>query len=68
MHATNLKIPSLGLASLAFKNKRVHMIRNNNLWITQRVAPCGIRTRYTIYGSWLPSHCANNAVNFTSYN
>ncbi|KAF9794042.1 hypothetical protein SFRURICE_010375 [Spodoptera frugiperda] len=25
--------------------------RNNNLWITQRVAPCGNRTRYPFRGS-----------------
>uniref|UniRef100_A0A2H1VA50 SFRICE_026376 n=1 Tax=Spodoptera frugiperda TaxID=7108 RepID=A0A2H1VA50_SPOFR len=25
--------------------------RNNNLWITQRIAPCGNRTRYTLHGS-----------------
>ncbi|KAF9812641.1 hypothetical protein SFRURICE_018071 [Spodoptera frugiperda] len=31
--------------------------RNNNLWITQRVAPCG--NRYTLHGSQLPSHRAN---------
>uniref|UniRef100_A0A2H1WMI4 SFRICE_022616 n=1 Tax=Spodoptera frugiperda TaxID=7108 RepID=A0A2H1WMI4_SPOFR len=30
--------------------------RNNNLWITQRVAPCGNRTRYPLRGSQLPSH------------
>ncbi|KAF9824908.1 hypothetical protein SFRURICE_007355, partial [Spodoptera frugiperda] len=36
--------------------------RNNNLWITQRVAPCGNRTRYTLHGSRLPSHRANRAV------
>ncbi|KAF9804353.1 hypothetical protein SFRURICE_011968, partial [Spodoptera frugiperda] len=36
--------------------------RNNNLWITQRVAPCGNRTRYTLHGSQLPSHRANRAV------
>ncbi|KAF9804733.1 hypothetical protein SFRURICE_007636 [Spodoptera frugiperda] len=33
--------------------------RNNNLWITQRVAPCGNRTRYTLRGSQFPSHRAN---------
>ncbi|KAF9799019.1 hypothetical protein SFRURICE_017734 [Spodoptera frugiperda] len=27
--------------------------QNNNLWITQRVAPCGNRTRYTLSGSQL---------------
>uniref|UniRef100_A0A2H1WS80 SFRICE_033916 n=1 Tax=Spodoptera frugiperda TaxID=7108 RepID=A0A2H1WS80_SPOFR len=36
--------------------------RNNNLWITQRVAPCGNRTRYPLRGSQLPSHRANRAV------
>uniref|UniRef100_A0A2H1WMJ2 SFRICE_040860 n=1 Tax=Spodoptera frugiperda TaxID=7108 RepID=A0A2H1WMJ2_SPOFR len=35
--------------------------RNNNLWITQRVAPCGNRTRYTLHGSQLPSHRTNRA-------
>uniref|UniRef100_A0A2H1WR73 SFRICE_032041 n=1 Tax=Spodoptera frugiperda TaxID=7108 RepID=A0A2H1WR73_SPOFR len=35
--------------------------RNNNLWITQRVAPCGNRSRYTLHGSQLPSHRANRA-------
>ncbi|KAF9801435.1 hypothetical protein SFRURICE_013215 [Spodoptera frugiperda] len=34
----------------------------NNLWITQRVAPCGNRTRYTLRGSQLASHCANRVV------
>uniref|UniRef100_A0A2H1WTG8 SFRICE_032123 n=1 Tax=Spodoptera frugiperda TaxID=7108 RepID=A0A2H1WTG8_SPOFR len=37
--------------------------RNNNLWITQRVAPCGNRTRYPLRGSRLPSHRTNRAVN-----
>uniref|UniRef100_A0A2H1WD23 SFRICE_025715 n=1 Tax=Spodoptera frugiperda TaxID=7108 RepID=A0A2H1WD23_SPOFR len=35
--------------------------QNNNLWITQRVSPCGNRTRYMLRGSWLPSHRANHA-------
>ncbi|KAF9805242.1 hypothetical protein SFRURICE_000228, partial [Spodoptera frugiperda] len=39
--------------------------RNNNLWITQSVAPCGNRTRYPLLGSQLPSHRANRAVNLT---
>uniref|UniRef100_A0A2H1V1P4 SFRICE_014031 n=1 Tax=Spodoptera frugiperda TaxID=7108 RepID=A0A2H1V1P4_SPOFR len=38
--------------------------RNNNLWITQRVVPCGNRTRDTLHGSQLPSHRANRAVIF----
>uniref|UniRef100_A0A2H1WHN8 SFRICE_020063 n=1 Tax=Spodoptera frugiperda TaxID=7108 RepID=A0A2H1WHN8_SPOFR len=37
--------------------------RNNNLWITQIVAPCGNRTRYPLRGSQLPSHRTNRAVN-----
>ncbi|KAF9808449.1 hypothetical protein SFRURICE_008502, partial [Spodoptera frugiperda] len=36
--------------------------RNNNLWITQRVAPCGNRTRYPLRVSQLPSHRTNRAV------
>ncbi|KAF9796072.1 hypothetical protein SFRURICE_012965, partial [Spodoptera frugiperda] len=36
--------------------------RNNNLWITQRVAPDENKTRYTLHGSQLPSHRANCAV------
>uniref|UniRef100_A0A2H1WWT3 SFRICE_014816 n=1 Tax=Spodoptera frugiperda TaxID=7108 RepID=A0A2H1WWT3_SPOFR len=36
--------------------------RNNNLWITQRVVPCGNRTRDTLHGSQLPSHRASRAA------
>ncbi|KAF9813172.1 hypothetical protein SFRURICE_015661 [Spodoptera frugiperda] len=36
--------------------------RNNNLWITQRVAPCKCRTRYTLHCCQLPSHRTNRAV------
>uniref|UniRef100_A0A2H1VFH7 SFRICE_016883 n=1 Tax=Spodoptera frugiperda TaxID=7108 RepID=A0A2H1VFH7_SPOFR len=36
--------------------------RNNNLWITQTVVPCGNRTRYPLGGSQLPSHRTNRAV------
>ncbi|KAF9804863.1 hypothetical protein SFRURICE_007766 [Spodoptera frugiperda] len=36
--------------------------RNNNLWITQRVAPSGNQTRYPLRGSQLPSHRINRAV------
>ncbi|KAF9803705.1 hypothetical protein SFRURICE_012004, partial [Spodoptera frugiperda] len=35
--------------------------RNNSLRITQRVAPCGNRTRYTLRGSRLPKQDANRA-------
>ncbi|KAF9797396.1 hypothetical protein SFRURICE_005872 [Spodoptera frugiperda] len=40
----------------------MHMSRNNNLWITQRVVLCGNRTRYTLHGSQLTSHRANRAA------
>ncbi|KAF9800995.1 hypothetical protein SFRURICE_006038 [Spodoptera frugiperda] len=36
--------------------------RNNNLWITQRVVPCGNRTRDTLHGSQFTNHRANRAV------
>uniref|UniRef100_A0A2H1VD47 SFRICE_028878 n=1 Tax=Spodoptera frugiperda TaxID=7108 RepID=A0A2H1VD47_SPOFR len=42
-------------------------IRNNNLWITQRVAPCGNLTCYPLHGSQLPSHRANRAVKSSIY-
>uniref|UniRef100_A0A2H1WQ71 SFRICE_028054 n=1 Tax=Spodoptera frugiperda TaxID=7108 RepID=A0A2H1WQ71_SPOFR len=58
------------VVGVSFTDIQVHMpwvsctqTRNNNLWITQRVAPCGNRTRYTLRGSQLPSHRANCAVN-----
>ncbi|KAF9803579.1 hypothetical protein SFRURICE_008734, partial [Spodoptera frugiperda] len=35
--------------------------QNNNLWITQRVVPCGNRTRYTSRGSRLASHRTKRA-------
>ncbi|KAF9794430.1 hypothetical protein SFRURICE_017353, partial [Spodoptera frugiperda] len=35
--------------------------QNNNLWITQIVAPCGNRTRYTLRGSRLRSYRTNRA-------
>uniref|UniRef100_A0A2H1WSR8 SFRICE_034951 n=1 Tax=Spodoptera frugiperda TaxID=7108 RepID=A0A2H1WSR8_SPOFR len=35
---------------------------NNNLWITQRVDPCGNRTRYTLRNSQLASQRPNRAV------
>ncbi|KAF9800328.1 hypothetical protein SFRURICE_002897, partial [Spodoptera frugiperda] len=41
--------------------------RNNNLWITQRVAPCENRTRYPLRGSQLPSHRTNRAVDQTYF-
>ncbi|KAF9789049.1 hypothetical protein SFRURICE_005651, partial [Spodoptera frugiperda] len=38
-----------------------------NLWITQRVPPCGNRTCYTLCGSRLPSHRANQCNQLRSY-
>ncbi|KAF9802076.1 hypothetical protein SFRURICE_004327, partial [Spodoptera frugiperda] len=35
--------------------------RNNNLLVTQRVAPCGNRSHYTFRGSRLPRLRANRA-------
>ncbi|KAF9804564.1 hypothetical protein SFRURICE_014472 [Spodoptera frugiperda] len=37
--------------------------RSNNLWVTERVAPCGNRTCYTLHGSQLPYHHAYCTVN-----
>uniref|UniRef100_A0A2H1X2K0 SFRICE_024474 n=1 Tax=Spodoptera frugiperda TaxID=7108 RepID=A0A2H1X2K0_SPOFR len=49
-----------------YKHKSSHtydtQTRNNNLWITQSVAPCGNRTCYTLRGSQLPSHRTNRVV------
>uniref|UniRef100_A0A2H1VWI3 SFRICE_031241 n=1 Tax=Spodoptera frugiperda TaxID=7108 RepID=A0A2H1VWI3_SPOFR len=39
------------------------LARNNNLWISLIVAPCGNRARDTLHGSQLPSHHTNRAVN-----
>ncbi|KAF9823242.1 hypothetical protein SFRURICE_000135 [Spodoptera frugiperda] len=47
------------LQTYKFTYTHVTQLRNNNLWITQRVAPWGNRTRCTLYGSQLPSHPAN---------
>ncbi|KAF9799357.1 hypothetical protein SFRURICE_011853 [Spodoptera frugiperda] len=38
-------------------------IQTNNLWITQKIAPCGNRARYTLHGSQLSGHCVTLAVN-----
>ncbi|KAF9806517.1 hypothetical protein SFRURICE_001312 [Spodoptera frugiperda] len=38
--------------------------RNNNLWITQRIAPGRNRSRYPLCGSQLPSHRTNRAVKY----
>ncbi|KAF9800915.1 hypothetical protein SFRURICE_010463 [Spodoptera frugiperda] len=38
---------------------------DNNLWIKHRVAQCGNRTHYTLYGSQLPRHRSNSAVIYT---
>ncbi|KAF9824754.1 hypothetical protein SFRURICE_016863, partial [Spodoptera frugiperda] len=49
------RCPTLGFSSVSWT-------RNNNLWITQRVAPCGNRTRFTLRSSRLFSHRADRAV------
>ncbi|KAF9811291.1 hypothetical protein SFRURICE_002660, partial [Spodoptera frugiperda] len=40
--------------------------QNNNLWITQRVVPCGNRTPYALYGSRLPG-CFRFHPKFSSH-
>ncbi|KAF9799406.1 hypothetical protein SFRURICE_003103 [Spodoptera frugiperda] len=53
-----------------YKHTRLHthdtQIRNNNLWITQIVAPCGNRTCYPLRGSQLPSHRTNLVTSMTA--
>ncbi|KAF9823504.1 hypothetical protein SFRURICE_011357, partial [Spodoptera frugiperda] len=41
--------------------------RNNNLWVAQRVAPCGNGTRYTLHDSRSPSHRVYYAVKDSQY-
>ncbi|KAF9803708.1 hypothetical protein SFRURICE_012007 [Spodoptera frugiperda] len=36
--------------------------RNNNMWITPRIAPCGDRTRYKLRGNRTPCHRVNHTV------
>ncbi|KAF9795978.1 hypothetical protein SFRURICE_010075 [Spodoptera frugiperda] len=50
--------PTLELSPVSCTSKP----KNNNLWITQNVAPCGNRTRYTLRGSRSSSHRTNRAV------
>ncbi|KAF9823362.1 hypothetical protein SFRURICE_010497 [Spodoptera frugiperda] len=47
-----------------YTSSHVHdtQTRNNKLWITLKVAPCGNRTRYPLHSSQLPSHRVNRAV------
>ncbi|KAF9812486.1 hypothetical protein SFRURICE_018974 [Spodoptera frugiperda] len=46
-----------------YSGVKCHNTRKNNLWITtQRVPPCGNRTRYTLRGSQLSSRRVNRAV------
>ncbi|KAF9794910.1 hypothetical protein SFRURICE_005145 [Spodoptera frugiperda] len=53
-------VTELTVYSNLYFNKAI--LVNNNLWITQRVASSGNRTRYTLRGSQLPSHHANCAI------
>ncbi|KAF9796142.1 hypothetical protein SFRURICE_013606 [Spodoptera frugiperda] len=46
-------------------HEAVNQTRNNNLWMTQRVASCGSRTRYTLRGSRLPSYRGNHSIKYT---
>uniref|UniRef100_A0A2H1W2L2 SFRICE_011813 n=1 Tax=Spodoptera frugiperda TaxID=7108 RepID=A0A2H1W2L2_SPOFR len=36
--------------------------RNNNLWITQRVVPCGNRTHHTLHSSQLSNHRVHSST------
>ncbi|KAF9808341.1 hypothetical protein SFRURICE_008394 [Spodoptera frugiperda] len=56
------KCHEIGCEPIAIPGTLPNSSRNNNLWITQRVAPCMYQTRYTLRGSRLPSHCSNRAV------
>ncbi|KAF9809651.1 hypothetical protein SFRURICE_016422 [Spodoptera frugiperda] len=65
---TKTKVPT-SVVSLRDRLKTLHhtrifptQTRNNNLWITQRVAPCGNRTPYTLHGSQLSIRLDNHAV------
>ncbi|KAF9807959.1 hypothetical protein SFRURICE_017131 [Spodoptera frugiperda] len=60
------RCPTLGFSPVSWVRLQTYndtQTRNNNLWITQRVAPCGNRTRYPLRVSQLPNHRTNRAVN-----
>ncbi|KAF9797027.1 hypothetical protein SFRURICE_006902 [Spodoptera frugiperda] len=54
----------LVLSSASCSNYWISLFNNpkHNLWIPQRVAPYGNRTRYTLRGSRLPSPRTKRAV------
>ncbi|KAF9790038.1 hypothetical protein SFRURICE_002403 [Spodoptera frugiperda] len=61
----NLTVPrtrNLSLSCIVCAFTHYTQTRNNNLWISHKVAPCGNRTRYTLHSNQLPSHHTNHAV------
>ncbi|KAF9795462.1 hypothetical protein SFRURICE_004834 [Spodoptera frugiperda] len=65
LHFLNKTLPDIRIFC-GYKHKSSHthhtQTQNNNLWIIQRVTPCGNPTRCTLRGSRLPNHRANRAV------
>ncbi|KAF9797538.1 hypothetical protein SFRURICE_006373 [Spodoptera frugiperda] len=62
VHCSRLSVPHVSYTIFVFITLAPGVRGAYNLWITQRVAPCGNRTRYPMRGSQLPSHRTNRAV------